>query len=314
MTTWEELSFLAPPDEVGDWRMAVLVNAAVEAGILAELPSSASEVAERLALDDHAVRVVLEALAQWEVVELGSDGVWRPARRAPSPDAVAVLGHHARAIAHWSRSLPDRLHGRPPTPAGFDHRQVERMLEALTVNGRESAPAVVDACLARAPEAATVLDLGGGHGEYALEFARRGLQATVQDRAEVIETARRQGRLAEHGVTLFAGDFFALLPDTRFDIVFCAGVTYTFDARRNADLFARAREVLAPDGTFAVHTFLGGTGPQSAIFAVQMLSGSGGGDTHREDDYRRWMGEAGYRSVEAVVMARTPESLLFAQP
>lgn len=57
-----------------------------------------------------------------------------------------------------------------------------------------------------------VLDLGGGHGQYALEFARRGLETTMQDRPGVVDYARRQGRLEEAGVELFAADFFEALP------------------------------------------------------------------------------------------------------
>lgn len=310
-STWTELSFLAPPGETLDWRMAVLYNAAVETGLLDGLPASPASLALELGLDEQAVRVVLEAMVAWNVIEAAPDHSFALGPGAPEPDAGAILCHHARTIRLWSSHLDDRLRGVPHVPRG--PRRLERMLKALAVNGRESAPAAVDACLQRAPTAGRVLDLGGGHGEYALEFARRGLQATVQDQPEVIEIARRQGHLVEAGVTLFAGDFFKALPDERFDLVFCAGVTYTFDGGRNVAVYRRARSVLAPGGALAVHTFLRGTDPLAAVFAVQMLAGGSGGDTHGEEDHRRWLAEAGYRDVAAVRLERRPEWMIFAR-
>ena len=312
MSLWEELSFLVPPGRVQDWRMVVLFNVASEAGVLARLPGTAAEVAAELDLDGHAVRVVLEALAAWSIVQV-TNSVWSLGPEAPSADAAAVLGHHARSLGLWSRSLDDRLQGCPSTEATQAPGKVAQMLDALTVNGHESAPGAIDACLARIPGARSALDLGGGHGEYALELARRGLAVTMQDQDHVIEAARRAGRLEEGGVDLFAGSFFETLPEGPFDLVLCAGVTYTFDAARNLELYRRVRSVLAPGGVFAIHTFLRGSDPLAAVFAVQMLSGGRGGDTHSDEDHRRWLAEAGFDSVDVVALARRPESLVFAR-
>lgn len=312
---WGELSFLVSPGTVADWRMAVLYEAAAGAGLLAALPAAPAHLAERLGLDERAVRVVLDALSVWGVVEAGDDGVYAAGPGAPGAEPAAVVRHHARSIRLWSGQLGDRLRGFAAAPApAADPAQVELWLEALAVNGRESAPGTVDACLARAPAASRVLDLGGGHGEYALEFARRGLHATMQDRQVVIDIARRQGRLAEAGVELFAGDFFDVLADGAFDIVFCSGVSYTYDGERNLALFRRVKPLIAPGGSLVLHTFLRGTDELASIFAVQMLGATGGGDTHAEDDYRRWLDAAGYRSVASVRLDRRPESLVLAAP
>lgn len=314
MSLWDELSFLAVPGQVQDWRMILLYDAAVDAGVLAALPATPAQLEGRLGLDGHAVEVVLRALAAWDVVAVGDDGAYAAGEGAPAGDAASVLRHHARSMRMWSAHLDDRLRGRVVSRGPVDPRRVELMLEALAVNGRESAPAAVSACLERRPGARRVLDAGGGHGEYAMEFARRGLQATMQDRPDVIDTARRHGHLAQAGVQLFAGDFFDTLPDEAFDLVFCAGVTYTFDAERNLLLYRRLRSVLAPDGVLAIHTFLGGTDPLASIFAVQMVAASTGGDSHGEDDHRRWLQEAGYRSVESQRLQRRPEWMVFASP
>lgn len=312
----EDRSFLAPPGEVCDWRMAVLFDTASEAGLLDVLPATAADIAEGLGLDPHGVEVVLDALGAFGIVEATGDGRYAPGAAKPEPPAAAVLRHHARSLRQWAAQLDYRVQGndRPPPPGGPMTLGPEVFLDALAVGARRWAPTIVDACLARFPGARRVLDLGGGHGEYALEFARRGLRATVQDLPTTIEVVQRQGRVAEGGVDLFAGDFFEVLPDDAFDLVFLAGVTHTFDGDSNRSLYRRLRSVMAPSGGLAIVTFLRGHGPVAAIFAVQMLVIGRGGDTHGGDDYRRWLAEAGLRADVPVDVEGGAQSLICAVP
>lgn len=102
--------------------------------------------------------------------------------------------------------------------------------------------------------------------------------------------------LVSAGVEVFAGDFFEALPEGPFDVILCAGVTYTMAAGNNLALCQRLRPLVAPGGALAIMSFLGGTDELASIFSVQMLGG-GGGESHQESDYRAWLSEAGYVSV-----------------
>lgn len=313
-SAWDELSFLVPPGEALDWRMVVLCDAAASCGVLAGLPATPRAVAARLDLDDHAVRVVLEALAQWRVVE-EVEGTYALGPAAPaSPDATAVIRHHAAAVRNWAGQVEPSLRGGAQPRSPGDQRGMGIMLAALDVNGRESAPGAVDACLERLPGARRALDLGGGHGQYALELARRGLDVTLQDQAPAVEWTEQRGELARAGVTRFTGDFFETFPDGVFDAVFCAGVVYTYGPDAVLELYRRVRAAIAPGGALAVHTFVRGDAPLAPIFAVQMLGSRRGGDTHDLDEHRRWLGRAGYATVEPVRLARRPEHLIMAWP
>lgn len=317
-TVWEELSFLALPDAVADWRKALLYDLAAEAGILAALPATAEALAAELGLDARAVGVVLEALAVWDAVAAGPGPgpAYRPGPAFPDSAAAAVLRHHGRAIRLWSAAVGDRLRGVGPDPARESAPgAVKVMLDGLVVNARESAPGAVDACLALVPGARRVLDVGGGHGEYALEFARRGMAAAMCDRPGVIDLLPRPSPLAQAGVEVFAGDFFEALPEGPFDLVFCAGVTYTYDGAANTELFRRLRPLVAPGGVLAIMTFLGGTDELASLFSVQMLAATGGGGaSHGEEDYRSWLGRAGWGDVEVHRLDRRPEWLVVARP
>lgn len=306
-----DLSFLAPPGDVADWRMTLLFDAVAASGVFERLPGRVDDLAAELGLDAHALQVALDALAVWNVVEADGRGGFRPAATAPGADA-ATLRHHARAVRAWATSIEDRLRGvAPEGPGGIP--QPEVFHDALATGARKAAPALVDLCLARFPEATCVLDLGGLHGEYSLEFARRGLRVTMQDLPPMIDLVRRRGRLEAAGVELFAGSFFETVPGGPFDLAFCCGVTHTFDGARNVALYRRLRPVVSPPGGVAVVTFLRHRHPLADVFAVQMLVNAHGGDSHGEGDYRAWLDEAGFRVDDEVIdIDDRPQSAIFA--
>lgn len=312
MTTPPDLTFLAAPGEVADWRMILLCDVAASTGVLDALPATAEAVAARLALEPQAVRAVLDALTAWGIVSKGADEMYANGAGAPTGDAAATIGHHARALRRWA-GLDHRLRGQP----GGDRVgpvEPESFHDALAVTARQAAPHVVDVCLGRFPDAQSVLDLGGLHGEYSLEFTRRGLRATMQDQPAMIDVARRRGRLQSAGVELFEGSFFETVPDGPYDLAFCSGITHTFDGARNLVLYRNLRRIVAPGGGVAIVTFLRGRNPLTALFAIQMLLNDNGGDTHTEADYRAWLGEAGFTADGTIIdlPGRGARSVLFA--
>lgn len=306
-----DLSFLAPPGSVLDWRLVLLHDAAEAAGLLEALPGWPPDLAARLGLPGQAVAVVLAGLALFGVVEADGDGSFSRGPAAPGPDDAAVLSHHARSLRHCASGLSEALTG---PDAAARPQPVGRWLDALAVYARKAAPSAVDACLAHAPAAASVLDLGGGHGVYSLEFARRGLAVTMQDRAETIDIVHDRGVLEAAGVQLFSGDLFEALPAGPFDLVFCAGVTNGLGPEGNVALARRVRSCLAPDGHLVIQSFMPDRHPPAALFGVQMLLVGGGADAHPEWRHRQWLAAAGYGRVEAVDIEGGRRALLFARP
>lgn len=311
MTLPTDLTFLAPPGQAADWRVVLLSDAAAATGVFDKLPATAEELGDRTGADRHALRVVLDALVTLGVLESDADGRFRPGPAAPEPSAMATVRHHARALRRWANALEPQLRGEP-VAGGISDPEVFH--DALAANARKVAPEVVDVCLQRFPDARSVLDLGGLHGEYSLEYTRRGLRATMQDQPAMIDVARRRGRLGAAGVGLFEGSFFEAVPEGRFDLAFCSGITHTFDGEHNLLLFRNLRKVISPGGGVAVVTFLRGRNPLTPLFAVQMLLNDNGGDTHTEAEYRQWLGEAGFAVDDAVaeLPGQGARSVLFA--
>jgi len=308
-----DLTFLAPPGDAADWRTILLCDAALATGVFDKLPGTPEELAIRTGLDPQALRVVLDALVTVGVLDAATDGTLSVGPGAPAPAAMPSVRHHARALKRWATSIEPRLRGEPTRdPAGV--ADPEMFHDALATNARKAAPELVDVCLQRFPDAGSVLDLGGLHGEYSLEFTRRGLRATMQDQPAMIDVARRRGRLEAAGVELFEGSFFEKVPDGPFDLAYCSGITHTFDGDHNLMLFRNLRRIVAPGGGVAVVTFLRGRNPMTALFAIQMLVNDNGGDTHTEDEYRTWLTETGFAVDEAVLdlPGQGARSVLFA--
>jgi 2-polyprenyl-3-methyl-5-hydroxy-6-metoxy-1,4-benzoquinol methylase len=300
MTPPTDLTFLAPPGEVADWRMVLLCDAAQATGVFDELPGTAQELAVRTGLEPDTLRVVLEALVSMGVLGVREDGGFDSGRRLPEPAAMASVRQHAQALRRWAETIEPRLRSQAVgDPAAL--ASPELFHDALAAVASKVAPEVIESCLRRFPRAQSVLDLGGLHGEYSLEFARRGLRATMQDQPTMIDVVRRRGRLEAAGVELYQGSFFEAVPEGPFDLAFCSGITHTFDGAHNLALYRNVRAVVSPGGGVAVVTFLRRRNPLTALFDLQMLVNGNGGDTHTEAEYRAWMDQAGFTVDETVL-------------
>jgi hypothetical protein len=293
-------TFLAPPGELLDWRRVVLTHLAVDTAILDALPATADTIAASLDLDPHSVRVLLEALTVWEVV-VDDDGTFRAGTEFPDDASRHQLRQHAQFIGRWVNDLPARL------PDHRRHDAAPRSPEALAgwlrsmgAGARRQAPAIIDRCLDAFPDAKRVLDLAGGHGEYGIEAARRGLDVTLFDTPPVVDLVGSWPSVSGSGVALRSGDAFEDDLGGPYDLVLCFGFSHTQPGERIATLFERLAAATAPGGGIAINTFVRGESDVARLFAIQMLVAGNGGDTHRLDEYRSWLSTAGYDEPRVV--------------
>ena len=289
-----DMSFLAPPGAVMDWRRVLLTSLADSGGLLDRLPATTAELAEQLKLDPKSIRMNLEALTAWEVVE-STDGKFAAGPEFPDDRDRLLIRRHAQVLSRWAVELPDRLadplnRKREPRSVG----DVAEWLGALGIRARHWAPAVIDMCLDAFPGARTVLDVAGGHGEYAIEAASRGLDVTMIDLPAVIGSVREWPRVRESGIDLVEGDVFESEITGSFDLVLCFGFTHTQPPERVGTLFRRLAAVTSDGGGIAIKTFIRGASPETLIFAVQKLVAGNNGDTHTLEQYTQWLADAGY--------------------
>ena len=305
-----------------DWRWAILLGSALRDGLLEAVgdgPRTSGAVARKLGLDGRAVHIVLSALAELGVLGEGTGGFWLleehrgPLLKADHPEYVGQsVVHRFELIGSWSR-LPEILRTGEPaedrTVPGFGGTAV--FVAAMRRGAAPGAGAVATSVLARLPDRARILDVGGGPGTNAEAFAAGGARVTVFDLPEVIDLM--QSTLHAAGVETKAGNMNETLPDGPFDAVYFGNTSHMYGPRENRDLFARMRGPLAPGGLLAIREYVRGLGGDAALFAVNMLVTTARGNTYAEGEYRDWLARAGYEDVEFEAVPGRTSDLIFAR-
>lgn len=291
--------------------VTVTVAAAFAAGVfraLADEPGSAPEVAERAGLDPRAVGILLPALAELGILE-DEDGRFRPTetcrRSLCDPESDDFVGGGLplwlNNLTGWTR-LPEVLRtGEPVRSAGSvrDEESLRRFMAGMAAAPEARVRAIVDRCLARVPDARTVLDVGGGPGHMARRFLERGLRATLLDTPETVDFVADEYGLADvEALDLVGADFTTdPLPDGPFDVVLLSNVLHIYGPEENRRVVAEAARVTAPGGVVAVQDFVRGWSGRAARFALVMLMRTESGNTYGEEELRRWMAAAGLGEV-----------------
>lgn len=150
-----------------------------------------------------------------------------------------------------------------------------------------------------------VLDVGGGSGAYAMAFVKRkkGLRATVFDLPGVLPLTRRylEEGGCEESVATVGGDYRTDDLGKGFDLVFLSAIVHSNSPSENRKLIRKCAEALNKGGRVVVQDFVMDeertTPPEGALFALNMLVGTGAGDTYTESEIRSWMKEAGLKPV-----------------
>ncbi|WP_435062862.1 methyltransferase domain-containing protein [Halobaculum sp. EA56] len=273
-----------------------LVWAARRTGVLEALLSTAGTPAEVAAETDvsepRAARLV-EALATLGFLE-AVDGEYEPTNRALGMLAkrdVRSIGPipHELDVLDELVGLPETLEtGVPPER----HREWEaNALGAHYATDDATVRACVTAAVRAAPDAETVVDLCGGSGAYAAEFAARGLDATLVESPAAVDLL---GRVHGDRVTLHAGPATAL--DGSFGLAFLGDALSGMDSAEARATLSAAVDLLG-DGGALVATDVLDDGSEAAVAAEARGLAAGHGGAHDPAAVRDWLTEAGLADV-----------------
>ena len=303
------------------WQEAVVLGCAMRQGILeavADGNRSADEVASRLGLSPRAVRALLSALAEIEVLAEEREGFRLleehrgPLLEESHPDyAGGLVVHRFELIRKWGR-MPEVLKTGSPIE-DEPERGPETFIYSMRRLAKPGVREVAALLLSRLPRGAHILDIGGGPGTYAEAFAEGGARVTVFDLPEVVELMKE--RLSAAGISAVGGDFNEGLPEGPFDAAYLGNVSHIYGPEENLALIKRVAGSLSPGGLIAIRDFVRGMSKGAALFAVNMLVNTNSGDTYTEEDYRGWLGAAGFRGVEVLpIPARDTHFILARRP
>ncbi len=290
---------------------------------LAPGPSGARELAGRVGADPGNLSILLNALVAMGLLRKTGERYRNgEAARRFLIDAAgskrSILLHHLDCWADWT-ALEAKIRGglRPAAdPSGFQ----ENFIRGMEENARERAAAVAGRIPLRRGE--RLLDLGGGPGTYAVEWARRHPDAdiTILDTRETLKVTRKI--LKEKGfdrlVRLREGDFLADPIGGPYDFIWVSQILHAYSVRDCGTLLRKARRALSPGGRIAVQEFLLEENkvapPGPVFFAVHMVAVTEGGRSYTGREVAAMLSAAGFGEASigrpdprgvGIVIART---------
>ncbi len=296
-----------------------ILFAGVKTGLVAEVAGrdrDVAEIARRLDLPARGVAILAHALVALGVLEPAGDSRVRLAPRyvplLTDPDYLALLRHRDRLYRAWGVLEETIRAGRPvhEEPDALDDPETNAaFIEAMAAVSRDRAPAV----LARLDLAGArrLADLGGGPGVYVERALREhpGLEATLIDLPLTLDVARR--RLADSAVgdrlRFLRWDFYREPAPAEqagpFDRMLISQVLHAASPAQNRELFRRLAPLLAPGALVVIHE--NAREPSrwepaaAALFAVNMLALTEGGDTYTVEELTEQAAAGGLSPVDA---------------
>ena len=274
--------------------------------LAAAAPLTAEQIAERIGAERRSLTIVLDALAAMGLL-VKQNGAYRTepsAARllaADSPDSILpIVQHNIDLWGRWGRLTGKVAGSRTPDWS------MRAFIGAMHAIARPLATRIVK--LVNPAGARRLIDVGGGSGSYTLAFleAVPQMQATIFDQPEVIEMARERVSAAGmlERVALVAGDFSRDSLPAGHDLALVSAIIHQNSPAENLALFRKVFAALDPGGRVVVRDHVlspDRTQPRSgALFAVNMLVGTEGGNSYTEAEIRDALAGAGFVGVRLI--------------
>ncbi len=316
---FEELDF---DRAIEDANKIILLGSALKTGLFSALTvrKDIPSLMRELGADERALYIVLEALCVLGYVEKENDSYIIADRARPlfingGKDYVGgYLPHTLNKLNAWLE-LPQIIKGEKTGRRKPEN--ISAFMNAMASVPEEFVQEIVSHCLDRKKDVKTVLDLGGGPGKYSLVFVNRGVKAVLLDTPETIDYVSSEFGLADiRNLTLKKADFIEdeLVNEFEelFDIVFMGNITHIYSEDVNRNLFMRVGRLLNYGGMVAIEDFVRARSPYAEIFAVNMLANTEGGGTWTEEQYRKWLKDAGFSNIEVLDLSDKDKQLITA--
>lgn len=292
----------------------LLTAAELDIFTLLEHSKTLDEVVSALNSDSRGTEILLDALAGLGLLEKRDGGYCAPDEvlsllSRESPESVLpMLLHSASMWERWSdlTAIVSKGKEAAPPPGVFEDKELSAFIYAMHAIGRHGADAIA-ACV-NAGASRALLDVGGATGTYAEAFLRRypGMHATVFDREPVIAMAeaRLSSSDVRHRITLAAGDYNTDVLPGGHDLVLLSAIIHQNSPEQNRALYKKCYDALVSGGRILIRDHVMSpdrTRPASgAVFAVNMLVATEGGNCYTLDEIRSDLEGAGFSRVALV--------------
>jgi len=218
------------------------------------------------------------------------------------PDFISGLYHSNHMWDSWSFMTDVVKKGKPNFNPNIKEKKgnwLEAFIEAMHNRAKiQTIPSIEALDLSSVNR---VLDIGGGSAAFAMEFIKQkeNIKATVFDLPNV--TPITKSYIEKEGfsgnIDTYKGDYTVDDIPKGYDLVFLSAIIHANSLEQNEILIKKCAESLNPEGQLVVQDYIMNedrTEPaRGAIFALNMLTGTQGGDTYTENEIKSWMNNAG---------------------
>lgn len=282
--------------------------------VLDKESKTSAEMAERLSVDKRALDRLMNALCVMELLQKkGNMFTNTPAARKflvkSSPDFLGGFYHTNNLWDTWSTLTRAVRSGKSVMERKIDDRGekwLTAFIGAMHYRALRTAPAVI--AKLDLTNVSRVLDVGGGSGAFAMAFvkAKENIKAVVFDLPNVVPLTK--GYIEQEGlhgkVDTVVGDYHTDELGSGYDLVFLSAVIHSNSAEQNIKLLDKCARALNPGGQVVIQDFIMNeerTEPgMGAMFAINMLVGTEGGDTFTEKEVKEWLTLAGFSLTSKV--------------
>jgi predicted O-methyltransferase YrrM len=283
---------------------------------------SAGEAAQRLNVDERALTMLLNALTAMNLLSKSAGKYSNtPAGRALlSKDSPQYLGfmvmHHHHLVESWSQLDQAVRSGHPVRGrASFgDEEKRESFLMGMFNIAMTIAPALTTSLDLAGRR--RFLDVGGGPGTYAIHFCLNNpqLHGTIYDLPTTRPFAERT--IATFGLTgrveFVEGDYLAEEIRGSYDVAWLSQILHGENPDDCRMIVKKTVAALEPGGLILVHEFLLNNsmdGPLfPALFSLNMLLGTDGGQAYSEAEIMDMLGDAGVGEIQRLPFQGTNDS------
>ncbi len=281
---------------------------------------TAEQIAQKLSLDRRALTRVMDCLVNFELLEknggfysLTPEGATFSSKHPTS--SLPMLLHMSSLWDSWSTLTEVVVKGsnlEQGLPRVMDPESRRAFIGAMHVVGRSLSEEIAGALDLSGFK--KLLDVGGGSGTYTIAFLRKSpaLKAVLFDMEGVIPMARE--RLDAEGfldrAELMPGDFYRDELPGGCDLALLSAIIHQNSPEQNRVLYKSILHSLEPGGTLIIRDHIMDDSrtrpPEGALFAINMLVNTRGGDTYTFGEVEADLEEVGFTNVK---LLRTGEKM-----
>jgi predicted O-methyltransferase YrrM len=226
------------------------------------------------------------------------------------PETLLPMALHMNELwENWSRLTDAVKLGKNPDwalPSLKSDKSRNAFIGAMHVVGRRLSAEIGEA-LDLSPYR-KLLDIGGASGTYTIAFLEKNpnMKAVIFDLKSVIPFAKE--RLNEAGIThrveLAAGDFYTDELPEGCDLALLSAIIHQNNPAQNLNLYQKIYKALLPGGTLMIRDHIMDESrtqpPGGAIFAINMLVATDGGDTYTFREVKDTLEQAGFEEIRQI--------------